>query len=348
MKSLPNEHRAPLLFGLLTAGILLAGGALVWALGGSAQPRQGVHAAGALPVYSAVGLEAGSAEFWPWAALREARTAQGSPELSVRDPDEGFAPGFVNALLETGFGFVGLEGLNGECLVLSGADTACFLTGLTFRCSPALTSADPPEGREPVPMTADIALGYRHNRLALTLTVEAGEGYASLPEDWPAGAQQQVEEELLFLVNLSNDDRHGRLLHFMQTLFGGASQLDQTPFFDSGQQLRWRMGGAAQFSHAMGELASRLQLAQQVSLEWYSDRGFQPARPRGALYDHQTLLADPMPQPKALARVLAEAGLELQLVPLDHQLLLLFSWQTGSLGVYYDPLLDQFAGFGFQ
>ena len=68
----------------------------------------------------------------------------------------------------------------------------------------------------------------------------------------------------------------------------------------------------------------------------------------GGLYPHQPLYAAALPPQEALLTVLTQAGLDVQLLPLDHQLLILFSWESGNLGVCYDPLLDHFEGFALQ
>ena len=46
--------------------------------------------------------------------------------------------------------------------------------------------------------------------------------------------------------------------------------------------------------------------------------------------------------------MLLEAGLDAQVVTMEQQAMLLFSWEGGDVAVYYDPVLDCFSGYSLQ
>ena len=49
-----------------------------------------------------------------------------------------------------------------------------------------------------------------------------------------------------------------------------------------------------------------------------------------------------------LNRVLNDLGLDVQIVPLEKQVMVLFGWYGGNLALYYDPVLDCFSGYALQ
>ena len=55
-----------------------------------------------------------------------------------------------------------------------------------------------------------------------------------------------------------------------------------------------------------------------------------------------------MPGQEELREVLAQLGLDVQVLPLEDQVLVLFNCLEGSFGVYYDPVLGCFSGFAVQ
>lgn len=351
MEKHPKRGSFNAVFAGAAAGILLAGAGLVGLAGNPRWARPVRQAASALPVRSVIGLDSADVQFWPWEALAQARAAD-SPELITPPPGPGgaFSPEFVNALLEMGCLDVDLDLLNGACSVLNSGEESCFyLEGLSFFSYPVRREADPTLSLATLPLRAGLAMGYRRERLALTLNVEAAEGYAALPENWAAAAQQRALEELMYLVNLSNDDQRAHLYDHMASIFSRAGDLPPTPIFDSQQQLLWRMVGKDQLIQRLERLAALLRYAQQCSVDSYSRYGFDHSVSiNSGLYPHQLLYADTLPPQEALLTVLTQAGLDVQLLPLDHQLLILFSWESGNLGVCYDPLLDHFEGFALQ
>ena len=38
----------------------------------------------------------------------------------------------------------------------------------------------------------------------------------------------------------------------------------------------------------------------------------------------------------------------IQIVPMERQAMVLFSWEKGDVAAYYDPVLDCFSGFSLQ
>lgn len=55
-----------------------------------------------------------------------------------------------------------------------------------------------------------------------------------------------------------------------------------------------------------------------------------------------------MPGEAEMARVLADVSLDVQIVPLEKQVMVLFGWYGGNLALYYDPVLDCFSGYALQ
>ena len=107
--------------------------------------------------------------------------------------------------------------------------------------------------------------------------------------------------------------------------------------------------GRDQLADMLSTLQGMVRSAQYNSLALYSRDGWQdPGESWGKLYNHQPLYADPMPGETEMARVLADLDLDVQIVPLEKQVMILFSWYGGNFAVYYDPVLDCFSGYALQ
>lgn len=99
----------------------------------------------------------------------------------------------------------------------------------------------------------------------------------------------------------------------------------------------------------LSTMQGMVRAAQYNSLVLYNADGWQePGESWGCLYNHQTLYADPMPGEAEMARVLADVSLDVQIVPLEKQVMVLFGWYGGNLALYYDPVLDCFSGYALQ
>ena len=55
-----------------------------------------------------------------------------------------------------------------------------------------------------------------------------------------------------------------------------------------------------------------------------------------------------MPGEEELALLMNNLELEIQIVPMERQAMVLFSWEKGDVAAYYDPVLDCFSGFSLQ
>ena len=81
----------------------------------------------------------------------------------------------------------------------------------------------------------------------------------------------------------------------------------------------------------------------------YSADGWQePGESWGTLYNHQPIYTDQEMGEAELNRVLNDLGLDVQIVPLEKQVMVLFGWYGGNLALYYDPVLDCFSGYALQ
>ena len=119
--------------------------------------------------------------------------------------------------------------------------------------------------------------------------------------------------------------------------------------FRKARENNWQGAGREQLNGMFNQLRGRVRSAQYNSVVLYSSEGWQePGDSWGALYNHQPLYADPMPGEAEMARVLADVSLDVQIVPLEKQVMVLFGWYGGNLAVYYDPVLDCFSGYALQ
>lgn len=99
----------------------------------------------------------------------------------------------------------------------------------------------------------------------------------------------------------------------------------------------------------LSELAALLRAGKTDAMQKFYRISWQP--PEGdfeGLYPREALAADADFTDEELAALLTEQGLEVQLVPMEQQVMVLFSWAGGDLAVYYDPVLGCFSGYSLQ
>ena len=336
-----------LLFFAACAGVLAAGMALVAAAGLSPPGRQ-VESHSALPVYSALGAESVDVQFWPWQLLAEKEGEENgvyqwtevsgefaAPWLDLFGWDMGLGdnawPGQVSMAMPVG----------GDCL---------YVRGIRFTDTPPQIAGLATPNAVQQPLTAEFAAGYRDSGFAVSCLVYAADGYQDLPDEWQDTAVQRCLEELLYLVNLSNDDQRLQLyqrLNSMLTPYPWA--LDEASFPLEPVEEYWQGMGRDQLAGMLNTMQGMVRGAQYNSLVLYSADGWQePGESWGTLYNHQPIYTDREMGEAELNRVLNDLGLDVQIVPLEKQMMVLFGWYDGNLALYYDPVLDCFSGYALQ
>lgn len=344
MKKRAFVRRADRLFLLGCAGVLAAGMAVVGAAG-LTLPKSPVGSRTALPVYSALGAEGADVRFWPEQLWEEGSVlASGEAEASLVSPWTqilvgGWQPGEV------------LEAGPGTLFFATADEGLCFfLRDVHFTAEPVLVGGMPTDNFYPHPLTAQLAVGSRAGQLGVVCRVFAREGYDDLPQDWQEAAAQRCFEELLYLFNLSNDDQRTLLYHQLGHLLTDLPwPLEAARFPSADLTEYWEAEGRERLGSMLETLRWRVKNGQGLALMYYNDYGWQdPGESGGSFYNHVPLYADPMPGEKELARVTADLQLDVQILPQEKQVMILFGWEDGSLAVYYDPVLECFTGFAVQ
>ena len=68
-------------------------------------------------------------------------------------------------------------------------------------------------------LVAEVSAGRRDSGFAVTCRVFADDGYQDLPGDWQAAAVQRCREEVMYLLNLSNDEERAGLYELLNGMF---------------------------------------------------------------------------------------------------------------------------------
>ena len=347
MEKRSAPRRATLAFVGCCAGVLAAGMALVGAAGLSTPGRQ-VGSRPALPVYSALGAESADVQFWPWQLWEEAKNTENGAYFWQEASGELAAP-WLN-LFDWGMG-QGANASSGRVYMALPEDGDClYVRAIRFTDTPPQIAGLSTPNAVQQELTAEFAAGYRSSGFAVSCLVYAADGYQDLPGDWQETAVQRCREELLYLFNLSNDDQRVQLYHRLNSMLTPFPWALEDASFPLGSlENYWQGMGRDQLAGMLGGLQGMVRSAQYNSLVLYSDGGWQePGESWGCLYNHQPLYADPMPGEAEMARVLADVSLDVQIVPLEKQVMVLFGWYGGNLAVYYDPVLDCFSGYALQ
>lgn len=347
MDESPVTRRASLRFFAACAGVLAAGMAVV-AAAGLFPPGRQVDSRAALPVYSALGAESANVQFWLWQLWQEEAGTESGAFQRLDTSGECAAPWL--ALFGWGMGLGENAGSGPACVAAREDGVGLYVRDIRFTETPPEISGLFTPGAVQQPMTAEFAAGYRAGGFAVSCLVYADDGYQDLPEDWRETASRRCLEELLYVFNLSNDDRRIQLYYRLNSLLTARPwALEEAWFPLEMLEEYWQGVGRDQLADMLNTLQGMVRAAQYNSLVLYSDGGWQePGDSWGALYNHQPLYADPMPGEAEMARVLADVSLDVQIVPLEKQVMILFGWYGGNLAVYYDPVLDCFSGYAFQ
>ena len=347
MKQRSAPRRATLAFLGGCAGVLAAGMALV-SMAGLSTPGRQVSSHSALPVYNALGAESSNVQFWPWQLLEKLDGTGNGIDYWPEASGEFSAP-WLNLF---GWGWGQGDNANpGQVYIAGTAGGSClYVRNIRFLDTPPQISGVASNNNEQRYMMAEFAAGYRSSGFAVSCLVYAAEGYKDLPEDWQETAVQRCREELLYLFNLSNDDQRVQLYQRLNSMLTiDPWQLENASFPLEPVENNWQGAGREQLNGMFNQLRGRVRSAQYNSVVLYSSEGWQePGDSWGALYNHQPLYADPMPGEVEMARVLADLELDVQIVPLEKQVMILFGWYDGNLAIYYDPVLDCFSGFALQ
>lgn len=347
MKQHSAPRRATLFFLAGCTGVLTAGMALVAAAGLSA-PGSQVSTRPALPVYSALGAESANVLFWPEQIWEERDKAENGVFFWEEASGEFAAPWL--AFFDWGWG-LGDAAAPGDVYIASPPEGNClYVRNIRFLDTPPQIAGLATPNATQQYMTADFAAGSRNGGLAVSCLVWADDGYQYLPDDWQETAVQRCREELLYLFNLSNDDQRLQLYQRLNSVLTPRPwALENVSFPFEPLEIDWQELGCYQLDDMLAQLQGLVCSAQYNSLALYSRDGWQdPGESWGKLYNHQPLYADPMPGEMEMARVLADLDLDVQIVPLEKQVMILFSWYGGNFAVYYDPVLDCFSGYALQ
>ena len=347
MKQRSAPRRATLVFLAACAGVLAAGMALV-GLAGLSLPGGQVDSRAALPVYSALGAESADVLFWPEQLWEERSLAENGVFRWEEVSGELAAPWL--GLFDWGWG-LGDFAYPGLVWVAAPPDGTCvFVRNIRFLDTPPQISGLATPNAMLQYMTADFAAGYRAGGFAVSCRVYAADGYQDLPENWQELATRRCTEELLYLFNLSNDDQRLQLyqrLNSVLTPYPWA--LENANFPLEPLEEYWQGTGRDQLGGMLNTLRGLVCSAQYNSVSLYNSEGWQdPGESWGTLYNHQTLHADRELGEAELTRVLADLSLDVQIVPLEKQVMILFGWYGGNFAVYYDPVLDCFSGYALQ
>lgn len=347
MKFPAGLRRAPLRFLAGCAGVLAAGMAAV-AAAGLSSPGGQVSSRAALPVYNVLGAESADVLFWP-EQLWEERSQEENGFFPWEEVSGEMAAPWL-AWYDWGWG-LGDYASPGQVWLAGPAEGECvYVRNIRFlETPPQIAGLATPNAVQQY-MTADFAAGCRSGSFAVICRVYAADGYQNLPDDWQETAVRRCTEELLYLFNLSNDDLRIQLHQRLSgTLTPRPWALADAAFPLESLDEFWQETGRDQLGGMLNQLQGLVRAAQYNSVTLYSSKDWQDTGPDwGALCDHQPLYADPMPGEEEMARVLADLSLDVQIVPLEKQVMILFGWYGGNLAVYYDPVLDCFSGYAVQ
>lgn len=346
MKQRSFPGRPGLLFFGACAGVLAAGMGLVAAAGLSPPGRQ-VESHSALPVYSALGAESANVQFWPWQLLETAEEQNGVYRWAEASGE--FAAPWLDLF---GWGMGQGENASSGQVYMAGAEggDCLYVRGIRFTDTPPQIAGLATPNAVQQPLAAEFAAGYRDSGFAVSCLVYAVDGYQNLPDDWQETAVQRGREELLCLVNLSNDDQRLQLYQRLNSMLTPRPwALDEASFLLEPVEEYWQGMGRDQLADMLSTLQGMVRSAQYNSLVLYSADGWQePGESWGTLYNHQPIYADREMGEAELNRVLNDLGLDVQIVPLEKQVMVLFGWYGGNLALYYDPVLDCFSGYALQ
>ena len=349
------------------AAILVAGTAATFLLEQAVlAPRRQVQAESALPVYSAVGQRTDDVSFWPWTFYAE--QAGQTPTLFPMEGDAYTAEmltTLINALLGGG---VEMETSSVAVESYAGARSGCqYLRDLPVRWTP-------PGGGEAENLVLNMGYGSGSDP-ALTFGVAVS--FAVKPADrTPTEAQleaayRQVLLDLWFQCGaagwLMDDVTASEVISATPSPANVAGEPEEGP---ASQPLDAEDGSLSD------EALRRLQAASRMPIENLMDRVGGPLAewlgfdwflqwPAGLGPDTALWPPENSPDPVALAggtmseedthkleqrlqQQYAEYGMELQVVTLTHSVLVLFSGEGSTIGLYYDPVLETWSGIAIQ
>ena len=348
MKNRPGP-RPNAAFALACAGVLAAGMGAVF-LAGRAGPGSQVSAASALPVLSAVGVESAEVQFWPWEFWDRQQAADPGEPHPTTGLDTGDWPADFLALFDWGWGQGPDASPGREYLADDGEGNCClYVRDIRFADTPPQIAGLATTNAVQQPLQAELAVGDRGGRLAVSCLVYAQSGYDALPDGWQDAAVRRCLEEVLYLVNLSDDDQRVQMYHRFQSMLVYAPwALENAGVSLSRLDSFWQADGRQQLGAILEGMRWAIRDAQQLALEVTGNPGYGAGVDWGALHDHRPVYLTAEEGEGYLAPVLDSQGLDLQIIPQEKQVLVLFSASQGSVGVYWDPVLDCFSGYAIQ
>lgn len=347
------------------AVILLAGTAATFLLEQAVlAPRRQVQTESALPVYSAVGQRTDDVSFWPWTFYDE-HAGQEPSLLAVED--ESYMSELLVVLIDSILqGGVEIE-TSGKAVETYNDDRAgCqYLRDLEVLWTP--------EGGTPQTLTLDMGMGGGSDPtlsfgVALSFVLKAGQNPTEAQRE---AAYRQVLLDLWFQCGaagwLMDDVTASEVISATPSPADVAGGQEEGP---ASQPLDAEDGSLSDEALRRLQAASRMPienlmervggpLAEWLGFDWFLQW------PAGLGPDTALWPPENSPDPVALAggtmseedthkleqrlqQQYAEYGMELQVVTLTHSVLVLFSGEGSTIGLYYDPVLETWSGIAIQ
>lgn len=341
--------RANLAFALLTVFILAAGGASsAWAAGRMVNPAGQQDSFAALPVYNVIGQRTDRLEFWPRARYHDLARANGYPLP--------FTP--QQALEETGFEEL-LLNLMASCTYVSS------LNGLTesdrMGCYSYYTDSvicrfydDVPvqlvreDGAEPFVyqgvLNASSGRGNGTDQLCYTALITPDDSMTPATEEQFQQAYQTILKHLMMLTGDTGGAPYyscgplNTAISVFPILFPYVMDSANTADEAAAWEDTWGNG----YSSVTGTL-------HQIE-QWYEEANLTyDMPPWERLGVSEPDRSDPEAMERFLQNYFRDAlFVDLQILRQDDCYLILFQFGTSVLGLYYDPLLQTYTGFGIQ
>lgn len=348
----PGAGRANLAFVLLTVLLLAAGGtSAAWAAGRIVNPAGQQGSFAALPVYNVIGQRTDRLEFWPRARYHDLARSSGAQEPV--SPEQALEDSGVRTLL------LNLMGTCTPVLSLSGReDAGSTVTGYTYYAGsigcdfyddvPVTLLCDSTTAYPVYQGVLNVSTGRggSADQLCCTALITPDDSMTPATEEQYQQAYQTILEHLMLLTGGTDSAPYysgGPLAGVLYTMIDQLPSLLLTDRTDGeAPDITREQTAEASSSSAM----IILDLLEQLFVQNITLDDLPPWEVLG--------MAEPdRSDPEAMERFLQEYfrsvfWLDLQILRQDGCYLLLFQNGTNVLGIYYDPLLQTYTGFGIQ
>ena len=341
--------RANLAFCLLTVFILAASGASsAWAAARIANPSGQLDSFAALPVYNVIGQRTDRLEFWPRARYHDLARANGYPLPFTAQ----------QALEETGFQEL-LLNLIGSCTYissLSGLEEAGQMACYSYYTDSVICRFydDIPVqllcegGTEPFVyqgvLNASSGRGNGTDQLCYTALITPDDSMTPATEEQFQQAYQTILEHLMLLTGDTGSAPYyscgplNTALSIVSALFPYVADYANSVE----EAIAWENASDSGYPSVMSTLNLIDQLLTQINMA----NELSPCEWMGVAEPDRS---DPEEVERFLQNYFRDVlFLDLQILRQDDCYLILFQSSTNVLGLYYDPLLKTYTGFGIQ